>query len=203
MRPLVLMIQKNRKKMSKDKKLGETLLISEELLKLYSPISNNVGVDKIFPFVHLAQSYYVEPILGKAMMEQLQSEIDADALSDENKALIIKIAPCLAFYTSYLAARSLTYTISEKGMTLESSENSRSISERELGEYILTLKNQSEMYAELLVKYLCNCQHLYELWRPETPCECNKYIPTDGTTETTRKYLAYFPNKRKKTCCNN
>ena len=44
------------------KKLGETLLISEELLKLYTPLSKNVDVDKVYPYLHLAQPYYLEPV---------------------------------------------------------------------------------------------------------------------------------------------
>lgn len=45
--------------MATNKKLIETMLISEELLKLYSPISKNVSVDKVLPFVYLAQNYYI------------------------------------------------------------------------------------------------------------------------------------------------
>lgn len=127
------------------KKLGETLLISEELLKLYSPISKNVGVDRIFPFIHLAQPYYIVPILGKALTEELQYQIEEDALTEENKALILKIAMPLAMWTSYLAVRGLGYSFTQKGITKEKSENSESLNEKEMAEYMLSLKNQSEM----------------------------------------------------------
>lgn len=89
------------------KKLGETLIISEELLKLYSPISKNVGVDRVYPFVHLAQPYYILPIIGKPLMEELQQQVEDDSLTEENKALILKIAMPLAMWTSYLAVRGL------------------------------------------------------------------------------------------------
>ena len=158
------------------KKLGETLLISEELLKLYSPLSKNVGIDRIFPFVHLAQPYYITPIIGQPLLEELQEQIDNDSLTTENKALIIKIAMPLAMWTTYLAVRGLGYSFTQKGVTKEKSENSESLSEKEMGEYILSLKNQSEMASELLIKYLCHCKDLYPTWRPEKECNCNKYI---------------------------
>jgi hypothetical protein len=180
-----------------NKKMGETLIISEELLKLYSPLSKNVDVDKIYPYLHLAQPYFVEPILGDALLTELQHQIDEDELTPENKALVLKVAPVLAYYATYLAMRSLSYSITEKGMTKEKSENSEPIGEKELGEYILSIKQQAEMYAEILIKYLCRCALLYPLWRPEEDCHCEKYNFTDGSAEVEKKFTVYFPNQKK------
>lgn len=184
------------------KKTGETLLISQELLALHSPISKNVGVDRVYPFLALAQEYYITPILGRALKEELQEQIESSGLTEENKALLLKIAPCLAFYTSMLACRGLGYSFTQKGLTAENSENSRSLNEKELGEYILSLKNQSEMYQQLLIKYLCQCQDLYPTWRPESDCNCSKYLGEDeGRNSVERQFLVYFP-PRIKSCCN-
>lgn len=182
------------------KKLGETLLISEELLKLYSPISKNVGIDKVYPFIHLAQPYYIQPILGKPLTEELQLQIDSNNLTEENKALILKIAMPLAMWTSYLAVRGLGYSITQKGLTKEKSENSESLNEKEMGEYILSLKNQAEMAQELLIAYLCNCSELYPLWKPSVECKCNKYEPTEGDNHRTYKNLIFFPNQPNDDC---
>lgn len=184
-----------------NKKMGETLIISEELLKLYSPLSKNVDVDKIYPYLHLAQPYFVEPILGDALLTELQHQIDEDELTPENKALVLKVAPVLAYYATYLAMRSLSYSITEKGMTKEKSENSEPVGERELGEYILSIKQQAEMYAEILIKYLCRCALLYPLWRPEEDCHCEKYNFTDGSAEVEKKFVIFFPDKAKKNGC--
>lgn len=183
------------------KKLGETLLISEELLKLYSPISKNVGIDRIFPFIHLAQPYYIQPILGRPLMEELQHQIEEDTLTEENKALILKIAMPLAMWTTYLAVRGLGYSFTQKGVTKEKSENSDSLNEKEMAEYMLSLKNQAEMAQELLISYLCNCRELYPLWKPQVECNCDKYLPNDGTNKIEYKTLIYFPSNNKKSSC--
>ncbi len=188
------------------KKLGETIIISEELLKLYSPISKNVGVDRIFPFIHLAQPYYILPVLGKPLMEELQHQIEEDSLTEENKALILKVAMPLAMWTSYLATRSLGYSMTQKGITKEKSENSESINEKEMGEYILSLKNQAEMSQEILIAYLCGCRDLYPLWKPSVECNCSKYEPNEGDNHRIYKDLIYFPTKKNNDCgcgCNN
>ena len=180
------------------KKLGPVLIISEELLKLYSPLSRNVDVDKVYPFLHLAQEFYLEDILGIALLEELQSQVESGEITEENKALLLKVAPVLANYACYLAMRSLTYSVTEKGITLEKSENSQTISEKELGEYILSLKNLCEMHKEVLIKYLCRCALTYPLWRPQSDeCNCEKYIPTDGSADVDRAFTVYFPNKKK------
>ena len=181
--------------MGVNKKLTDTVIISEQLMKLHSGISKNLPIDKIFPFCILAQNYYIEPVLGTPLLEELQEQVEADNLTPENKALIIKIAPCLALHTEYLAMRSLAYSVTAKGITLEESENSRSINEKELGELILDIKNRAEMAQELLIKYLCRCRDLYQKWFPSNDCNCDKYLPTTGNNK--REFLneIYFPNK--------
>lgn len=180
----------------KNKKLIETMLISEELLKLYSPLSKNISVDKVIPFVYLAQNYYLNPVLGDALMEELQTQIDEDSLTDLNKALIIKIAPALANYSTYLALRSLTYSVTEKSIVKEHSENSESIDTKELGIFLEDIKGQAEMSIDLLTKYLCKCQENYPLWRPLDAHCCDKWENTMGTANPIDKPLIYFPNKK-------
>jgi hypothetical protein len=96
--------------------------------------------------------------------------------------------------------RSLTYSITEKGLTLEHSENSQTIDRTSLGDYILDIKNQAEMYADVLIKYLCRCALLYPLWRPQEDCHCEKYNFTDGKAEVDKMFTVFFPNKRKEGC---
>ena len=182
------------------KKLGETLIISEELLKLYTPLSKNVDVDKVYPYLHLAQPYYLEPILGDALLTELKVQVESGEISEENKALILKCAPVIGYWATYLAMRSLTYSITEKSITLEHSENSQTIDRASLGDYILSIKQQAEMYTELLIKYLCRCALSYPLWRPDEDCHCEKWIETDGKAEQDKSFTVYFPNKRKGTC---
>lgn len=183
------------------KKLTDTVIISEELMKLHSGMSKNLPIDKVFPFCLLAQSYFIEPILGTPLLEELQAQVEDDSLTEENKALIIKIAPCLALYTEYLAMRSLAYSVTAKSITKEKSENSEPISEKELSELILDIKNRAEMSQELLIKYLCHCQELYPLWKPEKPCLCDSYEDGEGSNEREFHNLIYFPNKVRKSCC--
>ena len=183
------------------KKLGETLLIDEYNLKLWSPISKNVSVDKVYPFVSLAQEYFLSEVLGRSLKEELQRQVSEDNLTPENKALMIKIFPVLGFWTSYLALRSIAYTSSQKSLVKEHSDNSEALNDKEIGEYLIQLKNNAEQFTEILIKYLCHCKDLYPLWRPSKPCLCDSYEIGEGSNEREFHNLIYFPNKVKKSCC--
>lgn len=182
-------------------RIGDVLLISEELLKLYSPISRNVSVDKLYPFVHLAQPYYLVPVLGGPLTEELQEQVESNSLTKHNKALIVKIAMPLAMWTTYLAMRSLGYTVTEKGITKEKSENSESISRTEMADYLMEVKRDAEMATELLIKHLCECKYLYPKWRPTRPCDCAKYLDGEGTNKRAFHASVFFPGAYKQSGC--
>lgn len=185
------------------KTVTETVIISEELLKRYSPISTNVGVEKVFPYVLLAQDFYVRPILGDALLNDLQIAISNGNLTDTDKALVLKVAPMLANYTTYLALRSLAYSVTEKGLTKENSENSTALDRTELGDLKQELKQTAEKCAELLVRFLCTCRQNYEQWQPYEECQCEQYEQKGGTTKTKKTYGIYIPSKKNGCKCNN
>ena len=106
-------------------------IISEKLLKQYGNLSHNVGIDRVLPYLLLAQEYFFEPVLGVPLLTELKIQVSTNTLTEANKALILKIAPALALYTDYLAVRSMAYQINDKGVTKSSSENSESVNEKE------------------------------------------------------------------------
>lgn len=180
---------------------GETLLINEELFKLYSAVSRNVGVDKVYPYLQLAQPFYLEPILGTPLLTELQYQIEHNELTELNKALIVKLAPCLSAWTDFLAARSLAYNVTQKGIVKESSEGSEPVNEKELGYYIHSLRETANQAQELLVRYLCRCQDSYPLFKPSNDCDCAKYLESnDGTATPEWRKLVYFPSGKRSGC---
>jgi hypothetical protein len=185
------------------KKLVPVYLISEELFKLYSNVSRNVGVDRVIPYLNLSQPFYIVPVLGKPLFDELISQIQEQSLTAANKALILEIAPALALWTDYLAVRGMAYSFTEKGLTKEKSENSESLNDRELANYRLDIQNQAEMATELLIKYLCQCHGNYPLWRPHNPCLCKKYIPKKGSAEIKFNTQIYLPELNKRCQCRN
>lgn len=55
----------------------EVAIISEKLFIENGPIKETTLVSKFIPYIILAQKIYLEPILGKALLTQLQTQIKA------------------------------------------------------------------------------------------------------------------------------
>lgn len=174
---------------------SDTFLINEDLLKLYSVMSRNVGIDKIVPFINLAQPMEIETILGDALSEELKLQINSDTLTELNKALLVKIAPALALWTDFYALRSMAWTVTQKGITREHSENSEALNKEELAYYQESLRENAETATELLIRYLCKCAEEYPLWKPSDDCLCNKYNKeNNGKAQKPVTSLIYFPS---------
>lgn len=183
-------------------KLTQIYLIDKTKLALYSDIARNVGVDKVIPYVGLAQPFYIEEVLGAPLTAELIQQIATNTLTEANQALLLKIAPPLALYTQVLAMRGLTYSVVEKGITKLKSENSETLNSTELGQYINSTRENAEMALELLIRYLCECSDLYPLWRKSPSCNCDKYIKNeDGTDKLNREFHIYFPKKNNSCGC--
>lgn len=185
-------------------KLAQIYLIDENKLKLYSDITRNVGINKIIPYVALAQPFFIDDVLGTPLVAELTLQVADNTLTEANEALMLKIAPALALYTQYIAMRGLTYTIAEKGIVKFKSENSETISEKELAEFIYSTKENAELAKELLIKYLCECSDQYPLWKPSQECNCNKYLKVnEGTASLNVSSHIYFPKRNNNSCgCN-
>ena len=66
----------------------------------------------------------------------------------------------------------------------------------------MELKDMAELATKSLIKYLCNCRDLYELWRPESDCQCSEFDDGNGNAQIKEKdYHVYFPNRVKNNGC--
>lgn len=182
------MIKLKRRDWKMANKLIQTIIISNELLKIYSPVPLNMEEEKIYPFLLYAQEGDIKKILGDSLLQELIDEVESGVISTENQALIIKIAPALSAYACYYALPSFAYQIQQKGITKENSDNSTAIDVKELSYYRLDIKNQADRAAELLMDYLCSCSELYPLFDKKN-CGCGNKVKENCNI--------YFPDKRK------
>jgi len=145
----------------------ETLIISEELLKANSPITPDTVISGFVPYVAIAQSIYIEPVLGIALMDELKTQVKENSLTPLNSALIQKIAPPLAYFTAYQGLPFHWAKIVNKGITIKESENSKGVAMDDIAQLRRWLRTDAEMLLKLLAAYLCKNKASYPLWRPD------------------------------------
>lgn len=156
----------------------DVLIISEELLKDYSPITDDTVIKEFVPYIGIVQAIYIEPILGEELLDELKLQVKNNSLTPFNSALILKIAPALSHFTVYQGLPFHWATIVNKGITIRESENSKALTTDDLAWLSRRVRNDAETLLNLTIKYLCKCKDNYPLWNPDkdycnTGCGCN------------------------------
>lgn len=171
----------------------EIALISEPLFKANSPLKDDTFISKFVPYTILAQKMYIEKLLGRPLVNELQMQIQAatenpDAvpypITPENQALLQMIAPPLSIYAVYQGLPFHWAAIVNKGVTMRSSENSDSAGLKDISQLRRWLRDDAEILLQQLIDYLCSCGGTYPLWSPRNYCggDCSgkKYTPFES-----------------------
>jgi hypothetical protein len=157
----------------------EILIISESLFKENSPVGTNVDLEDWKPYILIVQKMYLRKILGPGLLAELQTQIALAAVTPSpnpicvnNRALLIEIAPALAFYTIYQGLPFQWAKIQNKGITALESENSKALDYTDIAKLQRKTLEDAESLAHDLIKYLCDCSAQYPLWAPAPGYGC-------------------------------
>ena len=130
-------------------------IINEKYLKQFSPIPLNFNLAEVKNYIDIAQLIWLRPILGCDFMDELEQQVhDNQVTSANSTALIEAIYPFLAYATVYESLPFIWSNISEVGITLGHSENSDSITLKDLTYIQQHLRNQVEVRKDFLIKWL-------------------------------------------------
>jgi hypothetical protein len=153
----------------------EIIFITEEIFKEYSPVTYDTVVENFHPYILIAQKMYIERVLGKPLSDELKEQIKADDLTPENQALILQIAPALAFYAVYQGIPFHWAKIVNNGITVGTSENSSGLGIDDIAQLRRYLRDDAQVWLQDLISYLLGCRETYLLWQPEKGCGCDRH----------------------------
>ena len=180
----------------------EVALISEALFKENSPIKDDTIIAKFVPYIGIAQRMYLDKLLGRALVEELQAQIkaaqveptpDPYPITEHNQALLQLIAAPLSFYAVYQGIPFHWAAIINKGITVRESENSKAVDIKDIAQLRRWLKDDAEFLIGQLVEYLCECGENYPLWKSGDYCGKG----CDGSTTNNLPFDAgiYIPTR--------
>ena len=106
--------------------MDTVLLVSEQRMKQWSSLDNNIRIDVLTPSILQAQDIYIQDTLGTAFYTRLKAGVVANDLTT-NESVFLKdyIGPCLIQYALYLLLPSLKYKMVEKGILNGTSEETQ------------------------------------------------------------------------------
>lgn len=131
------------------------LLISEDRIKETSFLDENVDADLIKDVIELCQDKYILPLMGTALFNEVLDKIDNDQITGSYETLLKSyIHKALKWYVLFEGIPVLTYKFMNKSILKKNSENSQPIDSEDVTRLMDNFRNNAEMFAQRLTKYL-------------------------------------------------
>ena len=158
--------------------LSQWTVLTEEYLKANAPISININLKQIKPYISIAEKIWLIPVIGLPLYEELLEEVNTNTLTEENSTLYLMLAPYVSFAVIYESAPFLMYHFSDVGVTRGKSDNSDSITINEANFISTRLRSTLETLKSNFKKWLDDHSDSYPLYKPDN-CSCDNSECTD------------------------
>jgi hypothetical protein len=163
-----------------------TLFVTEDRLKSYTGIEENVDPAILYPFVIQAQDLYVQQTLGTKLYNKMKLLVDAKVINgtaiptDYKTLLDDYIIPMVIHYSYWLALPHIKWRTSNKGLLSGTSEVGETVPLEEVQYLRNSIKDTAQFYNERLRDFLKAYQENY----PEYQSYTNKdgMAPKRGTS---------------------
>lgn len=174
------------------------LLVSEQKLKAFTAIHENVQAADLAPHIESAQDLYLQNVIGYSLLAALKTAILGGSLTADQKLLLDEyISPMLMQYALYQALPFMKYKIVDKGVVSGTSETSSPTTLDELQFLRQNVLDTAEFYQERLRSHLIYNSSTYPEYNDWQNGELNADRQQDyfsGLVIPHKKYKYYCPD---------
>jgi hypothetical protein len=135
--------------------------ITENYLKTNTPITANVDVTDVTPYISTQAQLRVMPILGTTFFNYMLEVYNDQTATNDEETLIKFIQPIIAWRSAEDAVFGLTYQLKNKGLQLQNGDYSSSVSQREVAFGMEHYAQKASFFEQRLIKYLIKNKNLY------------------------------------------
>lgn len=147
--------------------MATILLIGEQYLKDFTPVSNNTDIEQIKPHIEFSQDSYTQEILGTNLYNDIQTKYSAQTLSTIEQSLVAILKPALAYRSLEAAIPFMNTQIRNKGLVNQNSENAIQAEMDKMRYLREESRNRAEFYEERAKKFLCNNKTSFPLYEAD------------------------------------
>jgi len=131
------------------------LLVSEQRMKQWTSLDNNIRIDVLTPSILNAQNVYSQQSLGTRFYNRLKEGVmNNDLTANENAFLKDYVGPALMQYALYLVLPNLKYKLVEKGIVSGTSEETAATTLDDMKYLRQNAMDLAQFYDERLREYL-------------------------------------------------
>lgn len=129
--------------------------ISVQYLRDNSIINDNVDAKVLLPIIRMAESKYIQQVIGTTLYNKLVTDANSGAISGNYQILLEDyVIPTLVQYSVYEAVPFLNYKVRNKSISKQQSDDSTAADLSELSYLRDNILNTAEFYSEQLIQYL-------------------------------------------------
>jgi hypothetical protein len=141
------------------------LLVSEQRMKQWTSLDNNIRIDVLTPSILNAQQIYIQDTLGTRFFNRLKEGVRLDNLTaDEQMFLTDYVGPTLMQYALYLLLPSLKYKMVEKGILNGTSEETGQTTLDELQFLQTGAMDTAQFYDQRMKEFLIQNPTMFIEW---------------------------------------
>lgn len=149
------------------------MLLNKSLLKKYSPYPLNYDLTEVMQYVDVAEKIWIIKTIGYAQYEELQEQVKENNLTPENATLLVEaIYPYLGFAVAYESLPTTWAHFSEVGITKGKSDNSDSLSLKDMTYISDHLRRQVEVRKDFAIQWINDHIEYFPLIAQCTSCDC-------------------------------
>ena len=162
--------------------------ITESYLKSNTPITKNVDVNDVVPYIKPASDMRVQSICGSYFYTDLLTKYNAQTLSADETTLVEKIQPVVAWRAAEQAAFGLSYQLKNKGIQQQNSNYSNAVTQGEVAFVMEHYGQMAAFYEKRVISYLLEYKDLFAAFtstlnkdsdiKPVDECTDNDYDNT-------------------------
>ena len=131
------------------------LLVSEEKLKAFTSINQNVSPADLIPYILQSQDIVLQNYIGATYYMQLKNEVVSGTVSADNQFLLDNyIGNAMCNWGLFYALPFLKYKIFNKSVVSPTSENSESITLEELKFLMEQVRSAGETYIKRMIEWM-------------------------------------------------
>lgn len=139
--------------------MNKVLLISEETLKTYSLVNDNIDGKYLLPAIQTAQDIDLETLIGKALLDRLCKLVETGEIVNNSKYRTLLddyITPYLVWQVMSNLQLGINYKLSNSGVITNDDERKSKLDYRNNQLLQEQYKHYADSYAIKLKDYLCS-----------------------------------------------
>ena len=135
--------------------MENVLLVSEQRMKQWTSLDDNIRIDVLTPSIIQAQDIYIQDTLGTKFYKRLKAGVIAnDLTTNESTFLKDYVGPCLIQYSLYLLLPNLKYKMVEAGIVNGTSEETQATTLDEMKYLRESALDTAQFYNQRMLEYL-------------------------------------------------